>query len=153
MARKRIAVLEVHEPLCLSAAQTFCGREIAERLIATYEARRIGKRLIQMVRAKACDAIKQAKAERDSIRKKIQRVVLFDGPTGVGNLLPFSKPHSYGDKLHYSTPMAGDVGMRRYGLYVRRDEHGVPQLQSREIRVSSRSLFTHQALPAVLFAS
>jgi hypothetical protein len=32
----------------------------------------------------------------------------IDGPTGVGNVLPFSKPHSYGDKLHYEMPMAGD---------------------------------------------
>jgi hypothetical protein len=103
-----------------------------------------------MVRAKASDAIKQAKAERDAIRKKILRAILFDGPVGVGNLLPFSKPHCYGDKLHYQTPMAGDVGMRRYGLYSRRDEKGVPQLLSHQVHVSSRSLFNHQILPAPL---
>jgi hypothetical protein len=38
--------------------------------------------------------------------QKIQR--LWDGPLGCGNLLPFSKPRSTGDKLHYEMPMAGD---------------------------------------------
>jgi hypothetical protein len=33
---------------------------------------------------------------------------LWDGPMGVGNLLPFAKAHSLGDPLHYEMPMAGD---------------------------------------------
>ena len=60
---------------------------------------------------------------------------LWDGPVGIGNLLPFAKPHNYGDKLHYSTPMAGDrttFARHRRNL----------------IRVSSRSLWSKQALPA-----
>jgi hypothetical protein len=32
----------------------------------------------------------------------------LDGPLGTGNLLPFAKPHNYGDRLHYEMPMAGD---------------------------------------------
>lgn len=35
----------------------------------------------------------------------------FDGPMGIGNLLPFAKQNNYGDKLHYETPHAGDRGI------------------------------------------
>jgi hypothetical protein len=62
---------------------------------------------------------------------------LFDGPLGIGNLLPFSKPRNYGDKLHYESAMAGDGSWLR-GYTPRK-----------EILVSSRSLFSRQALPAV----
>lgn len=61
---------------------------------------------------------------------------LFDGPLGVGNLLPFSKPRCYGDKLHYETAMAGD------GNWI---DGYTPR---RQIHVSSRSLFSNQVLPA-----
>ncbi|HEX3941602.1 MAG TPA: hypothetical protein VHX11_08990 [Acidobacteriaceae bacterium] len=33
---------------------------------------------------------------------------LWDGVLGVGNLLPFSKEKSTGDRLHYEMPHAGD---------------------------------------------
>lgn len=33
---------------------------------------------------------------------------IWDGPLGVGNLLPFARPRSSGDKLHYEIPHAGD---------------------------------------------
>jgi hypothetical protein len=139
MAKRRVGVLESYEAPNSCEPKTFCGRAIAERMIATREARRLGGRLIQMVRAKACEAIKQAKAARDAVEKTIERMIFFyDGPMGRGNILPFAKPRSSGDKLHYSTPMAGDVGMRRYGLYSRLDEHGVRQLCSKLIRSSKR---------------
>jgi hypothetical protein len=59
---------------------------------------------------------------------------VWDGPLGVGNLLPFSKPHCYGDKLHYETPMAGDRS-----IFARHHR--------KLIHPSSRSLFNHQILP------
>lgn len=115
-------MLEAHESPALAEPQTRCGRAIAEYLVDTGEATRIGKRLIQMVSARARDAIQQAKAARDSIQKKLEIVMYWDGPLGVGNLLPFARLHNYGDKLHYEMPMANDVGMRRHGLYRRDDE-------------------------------
>jgi hypothetical protein len=59
---------------------------------------------------------------------------VWDGPLGVGNLIPFAKPNSSGDKLHYEIPMAGDRG-----IFARHHR--------RFIRVSSRSLFNFQVLP------
>lgn len=57
-------------------------------------------------------------------------------PLAHGNLLPFSRLKNYGDKLHYETAMAGD-GNWIDGYTARK-----------EIRVSSRSLFSNQVLPA-----
>jgi hypothetical protein len=62
---------------------------------------------------------------------------VWDGPVGIGNLLPFAK-RSSGDKLHYETPMAGDRS-----IFARHRRH--------IIHVSHRSLFSRQALP-VAFA-
>lgn len=58
----------------------------------------------------------------------------INGPLGVGNVLPFSKPHCYGDKLHYEMPMAGDrsIFARHY---------------RKLIYPSSRSMFNVQILP------
>lgn len=64
-----------------------------------------------------------------------RRRILHDGPTGVGNLLPFSKPHCYGAKLHYETAMAGD------GNWI---DGYTPR---RRIYISARSLFNVQILP------
>lgn len=64
---------------------------------------------------------------------------LVDGPIGIGNVLPFARLHNYGDKLHYEMPMAGDRG-----CFARH--------RPRNIRVSSRSLFSKQILPAVAIA-
>ena len=57
----------------------------------------------------------------------------FDGPIGIGMLVPFVKPRSSGDKLHYEMPMAG---------------HRTPYQRSlrRLIHVSHRSLFSKQAI-------
>lgn len=110
MARKRVGVLESHEVPGSSEPKVCCGRAIAEYLVRRRYARQIGKRLIQMVNAKAKDAIKQAKAARDAAKKIVEKVVIgfWDGPLGRGNLLPFAKAHNYGDKLHYEMPHAGD---------------------------------------------
>jgi hypothetical protein len=153
MAKGRVGVLEAHEPPKSVAPQTCCGRAIAERLVNSCEARWIGKRLIQMVRAKAADAIKWAKAARDAAKKMSEEAVTamsYDGgPLGRGLLIPFSKVRNYGDLLHYAMPLAGDLGMRRYGLFTQKDEDGIPQLRSRIIGVSSRSLFSEQLLSPV----
>jgi hypothetical protein len=61
----------------------------------------------------------------------------WDGPIGVGNVLPFSKAHNYGDKLHYEMPMAGD--RTAYARHRRK-----------EIHVSSRVLFSQ---PGIQWAS
>jgi hypothetical protein len=71
----------------------------------------------------------------------------WDGPLGRGNLIPFGRNKTSGDPLHYEIPRAGDKGMRRHNLYLRRDEHGIAQVQSRELRVSSRNLFSKQPIP------
>lgn len=76
----------------------------------------------------------------------------WDGPLGIGNLLPFARTHSLGEKLHYEMPHAGDRGMRRHNLYSRRDDNGIPQLESKTLHVSSRSLFAKQPIPAVRLA-
>ena len=159
MAKGRVGVLEAHEAPDSSAPQIHCGRAIAERLIASRRARRLGKRLIQMVRLKACEAIREAKAARDAALAQIAVIertqnfvkALFEGPTGIGNLIPFSRLPN-GDKLHYEMPRAGDLGMRRYNLYHRRDRDGAVRIHSREIHVSTRNLFVRQPIPAVRLA-
>lgn len=116
MAKKRVGVLEAHEAPGSIDPQIFCGRAIAERLLAGREARQIGKRLIQMVRGNARDAIKQAKAARDAMTRRIEAETeklffYYDGPLGRGNVLPFSRatnPMLAPQKLHYEMPMAGD---------------------------------------------
>lgn len=78
-----------------------------------------------------------------------EKISFWDGPVGVGNILPFAKPHNYGDKLHYDMPMAGDKGMRRHGLFSRANEEtGIPELHTHQIHVSGRNLFAQQHLPA-----
>lgn len=41
-----------------------------------------------------------------AVIEKVKQV--FDGPLGIGNALPFSKPRSDGSPLHYEIPHAGD---------------------------------------------
>jgi hypothetical protein len=62
---------------------------------------------------------------------------VWDGPLGVGNLLPFAKAHNYGDKLHYEMPMAGD--RTAYARSFRKELHP-----------SSRALFNQ---PGIQWAS
>lgn len=112
MAKGRVGVLEAHEAPNSVAPQTHCGRAIAEYLLRQNYARKIGKRLIQMVRGQAALAIKHAKLVRDQAQKRIEILVMFwDGPMGIGNLLPFARGAvgnwTAPEKLHYETPMAG----------------------------------------------
>lgn len=77
--------------------------------------------------------------------RQIKEVIaqLFDGPIGVGNVLPFAKAHNYGDKLHYEIPHAGDRG-----CFARH--------RRRMIRVSARSgmrTLAAAVLPTQTFAS
>jgi hypothetical protein len=65
--------------------------------------------------------------------------LLWDGPLGIGNLLPFARPHNYGEKLHYEIPHAGDRS-----CFARH--------RPRHVRVSSRNLFSKQPIPAVRLA-
>jgi hypothetical protein len=104
------------------------NRSVARYLIRKQLARPVNKFLIQM--------LKQAAAPTHEIIS-----VFWDGPLGVGNALPFSKPNNYGDKLHYQMPMAGDTGLRRHGLYRRANEYGVLELHTHGISVSGRSQF------------
>jgi hypothetical protein len=139
MAKKqRVGVLEYNQ-VPGTEPEHHCGRAIADTLVRWHEARWIGKRrLIQMVRGGAEDAIKQAKAARDGA-KVIIRKILTNGPLGIGNLLPFAKAHNYGDPLHYETPMAGDNDLlRRFGMYFDAQQN---KYVTRTISISSRSLF------------
>lgn len=63
----------------------------------------------------------------------------------ANTVLAFLKTDTTGDKLHYETPMAGDVGIRRHDL--RRTSEGRKSvLRRRVISVSHRSLFSKQAI-------
>ena len=72
----------------------------------------------------------------------------WDGPLGVGNALPFSKLHNYGDKLHYETPMAGDRTSYQRARMHRAEEGEKSLLVTRTIHVSGKNLFNVQQLPA-----
>lgn len=64
---------------------------------------------------------------------------IWDGAPGARSILTFLKSSSYGDKLHYEIPMAGDRSLlRRHGLFRRRNEAGRVELCSHVVRVSSR---------------
>jgi hypothetical protein len=74
---------------------------------------------------------------------------LWDGPLGIGNALPFFKvqnPLLQPTKLHYSTPMANDNGIRRWGLRSHRmpSAFATEVLTTRTLRVSARSRHSQQ---------
>ena len=74
--------------------------------------------------------------------------IFIDGVLGVGNLLPFAKPRSTGDKLHYEMPMAGHrTAYQRAGLH-REEEQRKSILVSRIRKVSSKSFFNRQEISA-----
>lgn len=124
MAKHRVGVLELHESPELCSPRIACGQQIAERIVLQGDARRIGKRLIQMARGTAVEAIRQAKLARD------QEAILaaipsprgcWDGLLGVGNLVPFSKSHNpstFPDKLHYNIPAYGDHRLRWMNAFI-----------------------------------
>jgi hypothetical protein len=68
----------------------------------------------------------------------------YNGPLGRGNLLPFAR-RTTGDPLHYSVPMAGDVGLRRHNLFRRTDKSGVARLHGKLISASTRNIFARHA--------
>ena len=68
-----------------------------------------------------------------------ESIGFWDGPLGVGNLLPFARLHNYGEKLHYEVPRAGDRSC--FARHHRRPIHA-----------SSRNLFSKQPIPAVRLA-
>ena len=76
-------------------------------------------------------------------KKMVQQArQLWDGPFGVGNLLPFYKsqnPLMAPNKLHYEIPQANDVGLRRHELR-RQTIEGRSLLLRRIIRVSARKI-------------
>lgn len=115
MAKNCIGVLEPDQPLT-SKPRFYLDKPTVKSLIAQKIAEPVGPRLIRMVRT----TIEQIRA-------------WIDGPIGVGMLVPFVKPRSSGDKLHYEMPMAG---------------HKTPYQRSlrRLIHVSHRSYFSKQAI-------
>lgn len=84
--------------------------------------------------------------------KRMKEVVknVFDGPLGIGNLLPFAKPNNLGDKLHYAMPMANDCGMKRHGIlgHTRQQDPGPNKLRTHLIHVSGRIAPELRALAA-----
>jgi hypothetical protein len=67
MAKHRVGVLEAHEAPESHAPQTFCGREIADLMVESGAALRLGKRLVRMIEWKAAEvvaALKQWRHER-----------------------------------------------------------------------------------------
>lgn len=125
---KRIAVLEPHQAVG-DDVRFFEKKSIVEGWIRRLEAIWIVKgRLVMKVEVKARIA-GAARAERG--------VGFYDGPIGIGNVLPFSRssnPLFAPDKLHYEIPRAGDRGL-------------VARHRRRRIRVSSRNRFNVQLLP------
>jgi len=67
-------------------------------------------------------------------KRVVKKVIeICDGPVTAKNLLRFTKTRTDGGKLHYEIPMAGDRS-----IFARH--------QRRLIHVSSRSLFSRQAI-------
>lgn len=65
MAKNRVGVLEADQAPESSLPETFCGREIADLLIESGAALRLGKRLVRMIQAKAAEVIAALKDWRD----------------------------------------------------------------------------------------
>src|SRR2546423_257988 len=65
MAKNRIGVLEADEAPECAAPRIFCGREIADLLIESGAAMRLGKRLLRMIAAKAAEVIAAMKEWRE----------------------------------------------------------------------------------------
>jgi len=78
--------------------------------------------------------------EPTPIERELQAISAGGQRVTASAILLFIKTHCDGANLHYEIPMAGDKGMRRYGLFWR-DK----RLRSHVIRVSHRNLFATQA--------
>jgi hypothetical protein len=139
---KRIGVLERDERLD-RRPRRFVDQETSKLMIQRKLARAITASLIQLSIAVAPGQ------ERMTLRG------FTDGELGIGNALPFFKvqnPLLQPTKLHYSTPMANDIGIRRWGFRSAHSEVGkkdsAPTIGTRLIRVSARSRHNTQILPA-----
>jgi hypothetical protein len=67
-------------------------------------------------------------------RRQVTGEQFIDGPVGVGNLAPFSRPQNplmQPEKLHYPVPHANDLGQRRHSR--------------KRIRVSARNIFANRS--------
>jgi hypothetical protein len=120
---KRIGVLAADEPLTSDPATctNFVSKNVARYLVRKLLARKVGPRVIQMLEVAAAE-----------IRQVI--VGFWDGPLGIGNVLPFSRPTDPLHHSHYEIPMAGD---RTCFARHRR----------KKIRVSARSRAPYAAQP------
>jgi hypothetical protein len=133
---KRIGVLERDERLD-RRPRRFVDQETSKLMIRRKLARAITASLIQLSIAVAPGQ------ERMTIRG------FTDGELGIGNALPFFKvqnPLLQPTKLHYSTPMANDNGIRRWGLRSHRmpSAFATEVLTTRTLRVSARSRHSQQ---------
>ena len=99
MARK-IGVLEAHQSLTDQPVRKV-KLSVANYLVRQLLARRISRSLIQMLKVRAQDAIREIRA-------------WWDGVLGTGNALPFSRPTDPSHKHHYEIPRAGDIGLWRH---------------------------------------
>jgi hypothetical protein len=136
---KRIGVLERDERLD-RRPRRFVDQETSKLMIQRKLARAITASLIQLSIAVAPGQ------ERMTLRG------FTDGELGIGNALPFFKvqnPLLQPTKLHYSTPMANDTGIRRWGLRSHRmpSAFATEVLTTRTLRVSARSRHNTQLIP------
>lgn len=121
---KRIGVLQSGDCRTMDPANCteFLSKSNARALVRKGLAVKIAPRVIQM---------------RELAGVQITRPAahgVWDGVLGVGNLLPFAKSNNRGDRLHYEIPHAGDVGLRRHGMFRRGS-----LLHRHSIKVSTRS--------------
>jgi hypothetical protein len=134
MAKHKVGVLEASASPESTAPETFCGRAIAEYLVNEHFARKIGKRLIHMVKLTAVEAIELAKRAREAAAKLWERHSLR---LGIGNILPFSRRTDPNHHFHYEIPHANDRGIRRWGFRARASKRN-EKLETRTIKVSAR---------------
>ena len=91
---KRIGVLEVDDHLS-AEPRKHVSKNVANYLCRKLLAVRVAPMLIRMLRAQAARLFSEL------------TIGFWDGPLGVGNVLPFAK-QSDGKPLHYEIPALGD---------------------------------------------
>lgn len=121
------------------------SRIVMKMVLAAALAEQIGQNAIQLTTPLSWKEVKAfARLALNRPLPKRERSILFNGPLGCGNLLPFAR-RTTGDPLHYSVPMAGDVGLRRHNLFRRTDKSGVARLHGKLISASMRNIFARHA--------
>jgi hypothetical protein len=96
---KGYGVLEADEPLS-AEPRTFLSKNVARYLLRKALAIPVGYKLIQRVKPR----------ESQGFILICSSSRFWDGPMGIGNVLPFSRPTDPGHHSHYEIPMAGDRG-------------------------------------------